>query len=133
MAKARQYDNDFKIQAVILSQEIGGAKAARELGIPVGTLYGWHRAWKKGQLDGITRSPENAMSLSEEVHFMLKNINGVTLKKMIIADNNQNEEDNGEDIFEKFKILSKDQNRTAGNLGTKIVIDYVKENYKNEN
>jgi hypothetical protein len=38
-----------------------------------------------------------------------------------------------EDIFEKFKILAKDQNRTAGNLGTKIVIDYVKENYKNEN
>ena len=33
MAKARQYDNDFKIQAVKLSQEIGGAKAAIEPGI----------------------------------------------------------------------------------------------------
>jgi len=34
------------------------------------------------------------------------------------------------DIFEKFKKLAQDQNRTAGNLGTKLVIDYVKENYK---
>lgn len=32
------------------------------------------------------------------------------------------------DIFEKFKVLAKDQNRTAGNLGTKLIIDYVKEN-----
>jgi len=35
------------------------------------------------------------------------------------------------DIFEKFKFLAKEQNRTAGNLGTKLVNDYVKENYKN--
>ena len=35
------------------------------------------------------------------------------------------------DIFEKFKALAKEQNRTAGNLGTKLVNDYVKENFKN--
>lgn len=34
------------------------------------------------------------------------------------------------DIFEKFKKLAQEQNRTAGNLGTKLVIDYVKENCK---
>ena len=34
------------------------------------------------------------------------------------------------DIFEKFKKLAIEQNRTAGNLGTKLVNDYVKENYK---
>ena len=34
------------------------------------------------------------------------------------------------DIFEKFKKLAQEQNRTAGNLGTKLVKDYVKENYK---
>ena len=34
------------------------------------------------------------------------------------------------DIFEKFKKLAQEQNRTAGNLGKKLVIDYVKENYK---
>ena len=34
------------------------------------------------------------------------------------------------DVFEKFKKLAQEQNRTAGNLGTKLVIDYVKENFK---
>jgi len=34
------------------------------------------------------------------------------------------------EIFEKFKVLAEEQNRTAGNLGTKLVKDYVKENYK---
>lgn len=37
------------------------------------------------------------------------------------------------EVFEKFKKLALEQNRTAGNLGTKLVIDYVKENYKDEN
>ena len=32
------------------------------------------------------------------------------------------------DIFEKFKKLAQEQNRTAGNLGTKLIIDYVKKN-----
>ena len=33
-------------------------------------------------------------------------------------------------FFEKFKKLAQEQNRTAGNLGTKLLKDYVKENYK---
>ena len=34
------------------------------------------------------------------------------------------------DIFQKFKKLAEEQNRTAGNLGTKLIKDYVKDNYK---
>ena len=34
MATNRQYDQEYKIQAVKLAKEIGQAKAARELGIP---------------------------------------------------------------------------------------------------
>lgn len=34
------------------------------------------------------------------------------------------------DIYEKFKVLAKEQNRTAGNLGTKLINDYVKEHSK---
>ena len=30
----KSYDNEFKAQAVKLAQEIGGHKAAKELGIP---------------------------------------------------------------------------------------------------
>lgn len=33
----RSYDNEYKAQAVKLAQEIGGSKAAKELGIPDGT------------------------------------------------------------------------------------------------
>lgn len=36
------------------------------------------------------------------------------------------------DTFEKFKKLAQEQNRTAGNLGTKLVKDYVKENFKDK-
>ena len=35
----KSYDNEFKAQAVKLAQEIGGHKAAQELGIPKGTMY----------------------------------------------------------------------------------------------
>lgn len=34
------------------------------------------------------------------------------------------------EIFDKFKELAVEQNRTAGNLGTKLINDFVKENYK---
>ena len=37
--KQKSYDNEFKAQAVKLAQEIGGHKAAKELGIPDGTMY----------------------------------------------------------------------------------------------
>ena len=34
MAENRQYDHEYKVQAVKLAKEIGQAKAAKELGIP---------------------------------------------------------------------------------------------------
>ena len=38
--KQRKYDKEYKVQAVKLAKEIGAGKAAKELGIPVDTLYG---------------------------------------------------------------------------------------------
>ena len=35
----RKYDQEYKIKAVKLAKEIGGAKAAKELGIPEGTIH----------------------------------------------------------------------------------------------
>ena len=46
----KSYDNEFKSQAVKLAQEIGGHKAAQELGIPKGTIYTWIKAFKEGKL-----------------------------------------------------------------------------------
>lgn len=43
MTKCKQYDMEYKVQAVKLAHEIGGQRAAEELGIPKNTLYGWMR------------------------------------------------------------------------------------------
>mgnify|MGYP002868626020 CR=1 FL=1 len=69
MATPKHYDTDYKVQAVKLAKEIGGAKAAKELGISRNTLYTWLKREKAGQIDlgQGTRSPENAMSLAEQV------------------------------------------------------------------
>ena len=37
----RKYDHEYKVQAVKLAKEIGGAKAAKELGVPEGTVHTW--------------------------------------------------------------------------------------------
>ena len=46
-----KYDHDYKVQAVKLAREIGGAKAAKELGIPEGTFHTWLKAVRSGTLD----------------------------------------------------------------------------------
>ena len=58
----RTYDNEYKAQAVKLAQEIGGAKAAKELGIPDGTIYCWVKAFKEGRLSAseASHTPKNA-------------------------------------------------------------------------
>ena len=54
--KQRKYDMEYKIQAVKLAKEIGGAKAATKLGIPENIMYSWTKAAREGRLDaGPTR------------------------------------------------------------------------------
>lgn len=68
--KLRQYDAEYKSQAVKLAQELGSAtKAARELGISANTLHGWLKAVREGRLDvgGGAHTPQNAMTLNEEL------------------------------------------------------------------
>ena len=66
----RKYDHEYKVQAVKLAKEIGGAKAAKELGIPEGTIHTWLKAVRTGQLD----TPESAMSLAEELTMLRKRV-----------------------------------------------------------
>ena len=65
----RIYDNEYKAQAVKLAQEMGGAKAAKELNIPDGTIYCWIKAFKEGRLSAAEAShtPNNALSLNDEL------------------------------------------------------------------
>ena len=70
MATNKQYDQEFKVQAVKIAQEIGQAKAASELGISKKkTMNTWSRAHRMGCLDlgHGTQTPTNAMSLHEEI------------------------------------------------------------------
>ena len=69
MAENRQYDHEFRVQAVKLAKEIGQSKAAAELGIPKNTLYTWVHQHKLGNLDlgSGTQTPERALSLNEEL------------------------------------------------------------------
>ena len=66
---ARQYDTEFKEAAVKLSEKLGVTDAARELGMPDTTLYGWVRAHRNGTLPiaGEATEPEAANRLADEV------------------------------------------------------------------
>ncbi len=73
---ARKYDNEYKVQAVKLAKEIGGSKAAKELGIPEGTIHTWLAAVRTGKLDigEASHTPESAMSLAEEITMLRKRV-----------------------------------------------------------
>ena len=74
MAEQRQYDEEYKVQAIKLANKIGQTKAAEELGIPKNTLYGWVRKARLGYIDlgKGTQTPESAMSLVEELNALRK-------------------------------------------------------------
>ena len=69
MVGNRQYDHEYKVQAVKLAKEIGQAKAAKELGVPRNTLYGRVHANRLGNLDlgAGSQTPQSAMTLNEEL------------------------------------------------------------------
>ena len=78
MAKriTKTYDQEFKSQAVKLAQEIGGYKAAEELGVSIGTIYSWTKAFKEGRLDvkAAIHTPSNALSLNKELIELRKHV-----------------------------------------------------------
>jgi len=68
--KLRQYDPEYRIQAVKLAQEMGSVTAAaRELGISQNTLYTWVKRVRNGELDigAGAHTPQNALTLNEEL------------------------------------------------------------------
>ena len=67
MSEAKKYDKSYKEQSVKLALEVGVKRASEELKVPYGTLYRWVQAAKNGDLDIEERTPENAMSLAEEI------------------------------------------------------------------
>lgn len=76
MGTGRQYNEEFKKQAILLAKEIGNAAAATELGIPKGTLGTWVHKAKAGEIDtgSGTRNPEESMNLAGQLQAAHKRI-----------------------------------------------------------
>lgn len=76
MGTGREYDEKFKVQAVKLAKETGTKQAAEELGIPKGTLGGWVKKAKDGEIDtgSRSRSPEEALNLAQQLQEAKKRI-----------------------------------------------------------
>lgn len=73
---ARKYDHEYKVQAVKLAKEIGGAKAVKELRIPEGPIHTWLKAIRADKLNigEGSHTPASAMSLSEEITLLRKRV-----------------------------------------------------------
>lgn len=76
MGTGRQYDEKFKVQAVKLANERGTKQAAGELGIPKGTLGGWVKKAKDGEIDigSGRRSTEEDLNLVQQLQEAKKRI-----------------------------------------------------------
>ena len=68
-------DMEYKIRAVKLAKELGGAKAAK-LGIPENTMYAWTKAAREGRLDigSGSHTPETVTSLAQELAMLRKQV-----------------------------------------------------------
>ena len=80
----KSYDNEFKAQAVKLAQEIGGHKAAQELGFQR-AMYTWIKAFKEGRLSAneAVHTPKNALSLNDELIELQKACKKSRIRKFV--------------------------------------------------
>jgi len=62
--KQRRYTAEYRANAVGLAKELGASAAARQLKIPVDTLYTWSSRAKNGSLPMSPTGPEPKASLN---------------------------------------------------------------------
>ncbi len=69
MGTGKKYDEKYKMEAVKLAKKIGTKRTAEELGIPEGTLGGWVKKARDGEIDtgNGNRSPEEALNLAQQL------------------------------------------------------------------
>ena len=95
MSENKQYESEYKVQAVKLAKKIGAVNAANELQIPVNTLYGRIRKAKIGSLDiGCgERSPEESLNIAEEDQQLRKRIKALEKENKRLSEMNEFLED----------------------------------------
>ena len=76
MGTGKQYDEEYKKQAVKLAMEVGNKSAAEELGIPKGTLGTWLRKARAGEIDtgSGTRTADESLNLAQQLQAANKRI-----------------------------------------------------------
>ena len=91
MSENKQYENEYKVQAVKLAKKMGAVKAANELQIPVNTLYGWIRKARIGSLDiGCgERSLEESQNIAEENQQLRKRIKALEKENKRLSEINE--------------------------------------------
>lgn len=91
MSQKVNYDNEYKVQAVKLGREIGFCNAAKELNIPVDTLYGWNKYAKSGKLylGSESMTPKSALSLTEEIQALRKQIKDLSKENKRLKEENE--------------------------------------------
>ncbi|MBQ1412891.1 MAG: transposase [Clostridia bacterium] len=91
MAEQKKYDKEYKVEAVKLAREIGRKKASEELGVPIGTLYGWVRQAADGSLDmgKGNRTPDDALNLAQEVQALRKKIKTLERENKRLTEENE--------------------------------------------
>lgn len=87
----RQYTAEYRANAVKLASEIGASAAARELRIPVDTLYTWTSRAKKGDLplSTIALEAKAAVNLAERVKELEREVKALRGENAQIQRENQ--------------------------------------------
>lgn len=91
----RHYTAEYRANAVKLAKEVGASAAARELRIPVDTLYTWISRAKKGDLSMATEGsePKASLNLAEGVKELEREIKSLRSENAQIQRENQNLEE----------------------------------------
>ena len=91
MGTGKQYDEEFKKQAIKLAREVGNTAAAEELRIPKGTLGTWMRKARSGEIDtgSGTRDPEESLNLAQQLQAANKHIKELEKKNRELEELNE--------------------------------------------
>jgi transposase len=91
----KSYTAEYRSNAVKLATEIGNSAAARELGIPLDTLYTWVSRAKNGTLpqSPIPTEAKNALKLAERVKELEQEIKQLRVETGQLKKENQILED----------------------------------------
>ena len=91
MGTGKQYDEEFKKQAIKLAKEVGTKAAADELCIPKGTLGTWVQNARIGEIDtgAGSRTPGESLTIAQQLQAANKRIKELEKKNRELEELNE--------------------------------------------